>query len=321
MFDTVGIVVSVVLAGAFGFLAYRTWDSDHPGIRRAGTFLAVVITLFFVAVVALGLTGFAKLSTQYDNPIMEVTVAGTPGQIERGRKLVQICVGCHSPDTELPLIGLNFFEAGGPPIGNLYAPNLTPIHIASWSDGELIRAIREGVHKSGRSLLIMPSENFRYLSDDDVQAIVAYLRSEPATEPDTPPTRLNIIGAILANVIPFQTRQEPVGSVPAVPAGVTPEYGQYLVRITGCTSCHGPNLEGIAANDANVAPGPNLTKVVPDWSEADFIHFFRTGEAPDGYMVSEVMPWPDVDRFADDDDLKAMYAYLHALQPIDGPAD
>ena len=67
------------------------------------------------------------------------------------------------------------FSKGGPPVGTLYGANLTPAgEIKDWSDGEIIRAIREGVHKTGRSLIIMPSEVFRHLSDVDVQAIVAY---------------------------------------------------------------------------------------------------------------------------------------------------
>ena len=85
-------------------------------------------------------------------------------------------------------------------MGMLYAPNLTPGgDIDDWTDGEVIRAIREGVHKTGRSLLIMPSMNYRYMSDDDVQAIVAYLRSQPPTSGQTPANQFNLLDALFLN--------------------------------------------------------------------------------------------------------------------------
>src|SRR5258706_439179 len=95
---------------------------------------------------------------------------------------------------------------GGPPFGTLWAPNLTQAgEISEWSDGEVIRAIREGVHKSGRALVVMPSEVFHNLSDADVEAIVAYLRSEPAVAPRNPATRLNILAAALIGAGVFTT--------------------------------------------------------------------------------------------------------------------
>jgi len=72
-------------------------------------------------------------------------------------------------------------------MGMLYAPNLTPSgNIKDWTGGEVVRAIREGVHKDGRSLLIVPSGDFKNMSEEDVKALVAYLRSQPATGGPTP---------------------------------------------------------------------------------------------------------------------------------------
>lgn len=127
----------------------------------------------------LALVGFAKLNAHLDNLVENIRVAGTPAQIARGEKLANAFASCHSPGIELPLSGSNFsvkFEI--PPLGTLYAPNLTPSgDIQDWSDGEVIRAIREGVHKNGRALLIMPAGSYQNMSDDDVQDLVAYLRS------------------------------------------------------------------------------------------------------------------------------------------------
>ncbi len=324
MFDFVGIGVLVLLTALFGFLAFRSWGAKNAILKWGGLGLTGLLTLACGLVLVLALMGFGKLNTNYNsaNPVSDVQVAGTPEQIARGERLVQICTGCHSPNGQLPLIGQNFFEGGGPPIGSLYAPNLTPAHLQDWSDGEIIRAIREGVHKDGRSLLIMPAEHFRYMADEDVQAIVAFLRAQPAIDPDTPSSQINTVGALLINVAPFQTRQEPVGRVSAPPAGPTAEYGQYLVDMVGCKSCHGPNLEGGDPEQQNgPVPGPNLTKIVPDWTEAEFSQFFRSGELPGGVSVTENMPWQEYNRMATDDDLKAMFAYLHSLPPVVGPAD
>jgi cytochrome c553 len=219
-----------------------------------------------------------------------------------------------------------------PPLGTLYAPNLTPSgNIQDWTDGELIRAIREGIHKNGRSLLIMPAENLRNLSDDDVQALVAYLRSQPAIGGPTPTNKFDLVGAIFINLFDFRTAQSPVGNVVTAPQPGIPEYGRYMVDIIGCRSCHGDQLQGkLDKGQPGPPPGPNLTLIVPQWTEEQFMTFFNTGELPGGKLVPILtlpngfseprMPWPLVRAATTDDELKAMYAYLHSLPPVEGPA-
>jgi mono/diheme cytochrome c family protein len=219
------------------------------------------------------------------------------------------------------LVGQNFGK-NGPPVGTLYASNLTPAgEIRDWSDGEVIRAIREGVGKGGRPLVIMPSEVFHNLSDTDVQAIVAYLRSQPAVQPRTPPTKLNVIAALFIGAGVFQTSaQVPITQPVVAPTeGVSVGYGKYLVSILGCRLCHGDNLAGRRAGGAGPPAGPNLTLIVPKWTEEEFVHTLRTGVDPYRRILSEGMPWEAVSAFAGDDDLKAIYAYLHGLSPLEGP--
>ena len=245
MFDIAGVAILVVLIAIFGFLTFRSWKAKNRWLKWIGTLLAGLLTLIPAALLVLALIGFSKLNQQYDNPVANIQVAGTPAQIARGEKLANICVSCHTPGNQLPLSGSNFaakFEF--PPFGTLYAPNLTPSgNIKDWTDGEVIRAIREGVHKNGRSLLVMPSADFRNMSDEDVQALVAYLRSQPATGGPTPNNQFNVLGAIFTNLSDFRTAQQPVGHVNAPQAG-TPEYGKYLVDIIGCRDCHGDQLQG-----------------------------------------------------------------------------
>lgn len=332
MFDTVGVLILIALIGLFGFLTSRAWRLKNAVLRWAGAALAGLLTLIPTALLVLALIGYYKLNQGHDNPVVDVKVAGTPEQIARGAKLANVCASCHTATGQLPLSGANFgakFDL--PPLGTLYAPNLTPAgDITGWTDGEVIRAIREGVHKNGRSLLVMPAENFRNMSDDDVQALVAYLRSQPAAGGPTPTNQFNLLGALFINLADFRTAQQPVGSVTAPQPG-TPEYGKYMVDVIGCRSCHGDQLQGkVDSGQPGPPPGPNLTKIVPQWTEEQFMTFFNTGRLPDGGTVPILtlasgfsepkMPWPEVRAAATDDELKAIYTYVHSLPLVEGPA-
>ncbi len=310
-------VVIGALIALFAFLFLRARRARNAAVKWVGLILTGLLTVLLAVVFVGGLVGAMRLNAKHDNPVHDVTVAMTPEQVARGERLAQLCTGCHSTDGELPLEGQNFLEGetGAPPVGSLYAPNLTPTHLANWSDGEIIRAIREGVHKSGRSLIIMTSNSFHNMSDADVEAVVAYLRSQPAIEPDTPPNRLNLLGVAFTLMAPLASVQPAITEpVTAPPAGPTADYGRYLTSFAGCTDCHGEKLEGGVAG-GGPPPGPDLTKIVPTWTEEQFMTFFRTGVDPSGEGVSEEMPWQEYDKFASDDDLKAMFAYLHGLPP------
>lgn len=332
MFDIIGVLILVIMIAIFGFFTFRIWKAKRRWQKWIGTFLSGLLTLIPAALLVLALIGFAKLNKHYNNPVTPVQIAGTPDQIARGEKLANLCVSCHTPENQLPLAGSNFtakFEF--PPLGTLYAPNLTPSgNIKSWTDGEVIRAIREGIHKSGRSLLVMPSATMRNMSDEDVQALVAYLRSQPAMGNPTPETQFNVLGAIFLNLSDFRSAQPPVSHVTAPETG-TPAYGKYLVNIFGCSDCHGDQLQGKVDNgQPGPPPGPNLTQIIPKWTEAEFMNLFNTGTLPSGSKVpiftlksgfsSPRMPWTEFRAAATDDELKAMYAFLHSLQPVEGPA-
>ena len=332
MFDAVGILGLTALAAAFGFLATRAWKLKNRFLKWGGLVITGLLTLIPAALLVLALRGFYMLNQQYANPVADIQVARTEAQIARGQQLAHICMSCHSPGFELPLSGSNFaYKFDFPPVGTLYAPNLTPGgDIDDWTDGEVIRAIREGIHKNGRSLLIMPSNIARNLSDEDVQAIVAYLRSQPPTGGPTPANQFNLLGALFMNLSDFRTAQSPVGSVTAPPPG-TVEYGKYMVDILGCRECHGDQLQGkVETGQPGPPPGPNLTQIVPQWTEEEFMTFFNKGQLPNGGTVPTLtlpsgfseprMPWPEFRAAATDDELRAMYAYLSGLPLVEGPA-
>lgn len=331
MFDFIGVLILIMLVAVFGFLTTRAWKLKKALLKWTGVFISGLLTLVPVALFVLALIGFSKLNARYDNPVAVIQVAGTAAQIARGEQLANTCTSCHSPGNELPLSGSNFAtKFDFPPMGTLYAPNLTPSgNIKDWTDGEVIRAIREGVHKDGRSLLIMPSGGFQNMSDEDVQALVAYLRSQPATGGPTPNNQFNLLGAIFMNLSDFRTAQKPVGNVTAPLAG-TPEYGRYMVDIIGCRDCHGDQLQGrLDTGQPGPPAGPNLTLILPQWTEEQFMNFFNTGTLPGGGQVPILtlksgfseprMPWTMVRAATTDDELKAMYAYLHSLPVVESP--
>jgi mono/diheme cytochrome c family protein len=318
--NIISMLVLIALVVLFAWLVKRAWGSKHWFVKWPGVVLSGLLTLILAAATGVAGIGFYKLNAPQSNPVPNIKVAGTPEQIARGQKLAAICVGCHASAGKPPLDGSpgNFVE-GGPPVGTLYAPNLTPGgETQGWSDGELIRAIREGVHQDGHPLIIMPTDAFNNLSDADVQALVAYLRSQPAVKRDLPARDLNLLAALFVGAGLFPTSVKPPITQPvaAPPAGATADYGKYLVAIGGCRDCHGADLAGgQAAGGLGPPVGPNLTLVVPKWSEADFIQTIRTGVAPGGHALSDDMPWKDVSNFSTDDDLGAIYAYLHNLPP------
>lgn len=321
MVDVVGLLVIVVLAALFIFLVTRALRARNGFLKWGGTVLFGLLSLIALAALVLAGIGSYKLSVpKYSyGPVSDVKVAGTPEQIEQGRRVANLCADCHSSKgggNELLDGGQNFL-AGGPPLGEVHPSNLTPGgELKDWSDGEIIRAIREGIHKSGRTLVIMPAMAFNKMSDDDVHAIVAYLRSQPAVADTNPKNHLNVLAAIMigAGMIPPEviSAQPPVTGPVTAPAAGTMEHGNYLASVMGCRDCHGLSLDGNGAQGA----APNLTVLVPKMTEEGFMQTIRTGKDPSGHELNpEAMPWKSYAKALTDAELKDLYSYMSQLPP------
>jgi cytochrome c553 len=314
--DYTGVVVLVAVTIVLIGLAFVAWRAKRLWVRLAGGIPASLLAILGVVACGAALSGVGRITRAYPNPAASITVAGTPEQIALGEKYARACAGCHAANGDLPLTGRQFFGGPeGPPFGTLWAPNLTPAHLKEWSDGEIIRAIREGIGRDGRSLVIMPSKAFHSMSDADVQALVAYLRSTPAIEPNTPPKALNVVAALtIASSDDAFSAQAPITSpVSAPPAGPTAEYGSYLATTVGCRECHGENLQGaIPPGSQTGLRSTNLVEFVAKYDEAAFIATLRTGTNPEGKAISDEMPWRDLEKFTDDD-LRAIYRLLKTL--------
>jgi mono/diheme cytochrome c family protein len=314
-------IILLLLAVGFAFLVTRARIAKSWLIRWPFAIVAGLLTVLFALVGVVDLRGIYTLSAASPIPVGALKASASSDALTRGQHLAYVCAGCHSTAGTLPLDGSQASMLSNPDgsgLGDLYAPNLTPGGaLKDWSDGEIIRTIREGVAQDGHPLMIMPLARFHSMSDADVQAVVAYLRSTPGFPRTTPPRQLNLIGTLLvgAGVFPLQGQPPTTGQVAAPPAGVTADYGQYLVTISVCQSCHGENLAGGTPGQGPV--GPNLTLIVPRWTEAQFVQTLRTGKDPSGYTLRpDMMPWKNISAAYSDDELKAMFAYLRGLPPI-----
>jgi mono/diheme cytochrome c family protein len=285
-------------------------------LRIVGLVLGGLVVLLLLAVGGVWLNAQRLLTQRHTNPVQAITVERSPEEIARGAYLVTAfpgCAGCHAsdPTAERPVLdGKPFGEIAA--LASLYAPNLTPGGpLREWSDGEIARAVREGVDRDGHALFLMPSDEFRHLSDADVRAIVAYLRSQPAVNKESAPRRLTTLGTMLVGAGQFSlSNQAPVGRVDSPPRGPTAAYGDYLTEVSGCRTCHGPSLD--AQNiPQGPPPGPNL-RVVKGWTEEQFLRTIHDGVDPSGKRLSEQMPWREYGR-GTDDDLRAIYGYLKSL--------
>lgn len=308
----IGLIVIAVLALLAGWLTRRAWRSPRLWVRWVGGLLAGLLTLLLIAVLVLGVIGWQHMFAPQHVSMSDVKAGGTPEQVKRGEHLATVlCVDCHSENGQLPLAGgENLSADAGIPLGNIYAPNLTPgSDIKDWTDADLFRAIRTGVDDEGRVTAMASVAGPRLLSDEDTLAVIAYLRQSPAVEHETPAFRPSLLMALLsgAGLVPANTPAA-VTPVTAPPAGATAEYGEYVAAYMDCRTCHGAKLDG------KVAPpfpaGPNLQADFYAWSKDQFVNEVQAHAA--SVKPHEVMPWKDIAQL-DSVELEALYLYLHQV--------
>jgi mono/diheme cytochrome c family protein len=287
-------------------------------LKWIGIVLGVIVVVAAVAVAVVYFIGQNKLGNAWTVTPDAVTVPNDAAAITRGQHLaesVSPCVGCHTPN-----LGGDYL-INDPSFVILPAPNLTAGQGgigATYMDEDWIRAIRHGVAKDGRALLVMPSHWFNYMNDADLGALIAYLKTVAPVDNEFPPRQPALLPTILVGLGVFPIEPELIaknGPRVDVPVGPTAEYGEYIGYIAACRDCHGTNLAG--STDPNAPQGPNITPGggFALYEEADFIQLMRTGQAEGGRMVSEEMPWIEYKGMTDDE-LKALFAYLKSLPEL-----
>ncbi|CAA9373304.1 MAG: Putative diheme cytochrome c-553 [uncultured Gemmatimonadetes bacterium] len=292
-------------------------------MKRLGIGLGGLMVLLLVAFAVAYGASKRRLDKTWDVSGAALNITRDPAQVARGKHVataVSKCTECHGED----LGGKVFID--GMPMGMLIASNLTAGKggvLPRYSDAQLEAAIRHGVRHDKRGLLFMPSDEFQHLSDEDVAAVIAYMRSVPPVDRELAPSKVGPLGHVL-----FATGQLPL--VPAEkidhtprtrrvpPAGVTREYGQYLTSVGGCTGCHGPDLAG-SSGHGPAAPNITPAGTVGAWSEADWFRAMRQGKRPDGSVINPPMPWQSVGRMTDDE-MRAMWMYLRTVPRVEPQA-
>jgi mono/diheme cytochrome c family protein len=270
-------------------------------------------------------------------PLTAVRFEATPERVERGRYLAEArhgCVFCHSErDWSAP---------GAPPLADrlgagvvwskegmpwLTAPNLTPdpeTGLGRASDDAIARAVREGIGIDGRALFaLMPYGEFRRIPDEDMAAIVAYLRSLKPVRNALPKSALPFPLGLVMRGVPVPL----VGPVAAPDLSTPEKRGEYVLRTSACHHCHTPMTRGQFDAALDMAGGSGFdspagrafaTNLTPDatgighYDAATFLQVMRTGKLG---TLSPVMPWALYSRMSDED-LGAVFAYLRTLRPV-----
>lgn len=312
-------------------------------LKTAGYgFLTVIVLLAVAITFTIGWRPFVgpKARALTDRKF-EVTQA----RLERGEYLVEgslHCFQCHSQvDKSLPGSPALLHTKGGGRVWTeegfpwLVTPNITPDKETgggNWTDDMMARAIREGIGHDGRALFpLMPYRSFSNMSDEDLASVVVYLRSIKPIEDRLPQTKTPIPLKVILNVLP-----EPLtAAVPTPDLSTQVKRGEYLAKISDCEGCHTPRgrmtptIPGMEFAGGNVLGQGDAavaaTNISPDpsgisyYDEALFLEVMHTGHVK-ARELKPVMPWVYLRKMSDDD-LKAIYAYLRTLKPVQHSVD
>jgi mono/diheme cytochrome c family protein len=307
-------------------------------LLRALAVVAGVVVVLLVVVSAMG-------NKDFDAPLPgNIHASKDPAVIARGKYLAfgpAHCALCHTPASktadvdkglEMPLVGGWHIDI---PPGKFNAPNITPDNetgIGKLSDAQLARALRYSVNHRNKAMF--PFMPFQEMSDEDVVAVISFLRSQEPVKNAVPHTEYSLLGKALllfGAIKPAGPKAMPPKSV-AIDS--TPAYGEYIAtRVANCAGCHtnrdlmtgdaiGPAFAGGLQMPADEFSGgytfvtPNLTPDaetghIAKWNEATFIGRFRAGRA---YKGSH-MPWGPFSKMSDLE-LKAVYRFLQTLKPV-----
>jgi cytochrome c553 len=297
--------------------------------RRLKIFLKALGGL--VGVGALGLTGYAwvqasafdaSMARVYDVPAPPIARSTNPDDLARGKHLnesVAPCAAsaCHGND----LGGGEAVSLG--PVATLRGPNITRT-MTSYTDGELARLLRHGLKNDGRSVAFMPVQDFAWLPDDDLVALVSYLRTVPPVgRPDEQPgTSIRLLGKVLDRkdqmILDVARRIDHAAGVR--PKGATPtvEYGRFLAM--GCQGCHGEHLSGgrLPGAPSSVPIPLNLTPDATglrDWTKDDLDRLLDTGVKRNGQKLDPFMPYEAFAKY-DKVEREALWAFLRSVPAI-----
>jgi cytochrome c553 len=261
----------------------------------------------------------ASMAKVYDVPVPNVTRSTDEAVLARGKHLAESLTACNTKDCHGADMGGGATLVMGP-LGTLTGPNLTTM-LAAYSDGELVRLIKHGIKKDGRSVRFMPIQDFNWLPESDTTALVSYLRTLKPVDRPNGPTQIGWLGKVLDRQgkidldIARIVDHAKVDNAPAPSADAN--YGRYVIRL--CTGCHGKGLSGGRIPGApSEFPEPlNLTPHetgLKGWTYEDFDKLLTEGMRKNGQKLHPFMPVEATSKM-DEIEKKAMWAYLQSVPP------
>lgn len=297
--------------------------------------------ILLVLITGISVTAAFRQNVEYEAPYPEIKTTTDSAVIARGKHLAYSsahCVDCHSTANadsliklglDVPLSGGFDFDIG---IGHIYSKNITPdtaTGIGKYTDEELARALRYGVHPNGT--VVFDFMQFHNMSDEDLIAVLSFIRSQKPVNNKVPENSLDVMGKLIKAFL-----VKPAGPTEDVPTKVvidtSANYGRYLANsVAECNGCHtkrdmsgafigepfgGGNEFAEHGNPLLVSPNltPDSSSRIFAWSQEDFIKRFRMGKI----IPYSPMPWQSFGRMTDDE-LKAIYKYLQTLKPVKAP--
>lgn len=244
--------------------------------------IATVLQRSVIGLLALGVLIIAgvyagsewMVRRRHDIPLAPFAARTAAADTVEGRRFAILagCLqGCHG------LAG----EGGvqdAPGIFRASAPTLSAV-LPQYSDPELVRLLRFGVMRDGKSALGMPSATFYPLSDDDLGLIIGHLRQLPAVTPKPRSRELRPLGRVALVLKKWHTSADAVDATRPRwghhPRTTAVERGRYVASVV-CAECHGQDLGG------NEFMGSPALSVVRAYELNQFQQLMRTGEPVSG---------------------------------------
>ncbi len=265
----------------------------------------------------------ASIAHVYEVPLPVVQRSTEPAVLARGEHLARSlggCFACHGAD-----LGGEGGEMG--PVASVPRPNITSGKGgtgSTYSDAELARLIKHGLRRDGTSVRFMNSHEISWWPDEDVAALISYLRTVPSVDRASGVVEIKPLGKVLDRldkvVLDVARRIDHVhlADAPAPAPAPTVQYGAYVGKL--CTGCHGEQYSGgrIAGTPPEIPTPLNLTPDatgLKEWSYADFEKLMKEGIRKNGNKVNPFMPI-DVTRNYNETELKGLWAYLQSLPPV-----
>lgn len=285
--------------------------------KITGIALGVIVCLIAAFYLKAYISTENRMNKVYTITPQELAIDSDSATLAYGKRLVTTkgCDECHGQN----LGGKIFID--DPALGLFIAANLTKGKgglPADHATKDWVLALKHGIRKDGKPLLIMPSHEYTLLSEGDMSAIIAYCMQQPDVDNELPESNVGPLGRVLTDIgklplLPVEMIDHTRTLTSDLKPAVSVEYGRYLSN--ACQGCHRENMKG----GEPIAPGFPIVADISStgnpgrWSDDQFMRTLRTGLTPEGKVLDpKEMPWTMTQAYTDVE-LKALHLYLTSI--------